>query len=176
MELRHRWSDGTTHLRFHPLELLERLASLTPRPRINLVLYYGVLGAHAAWRSQVPRPGVAVPTASADAVTDACAGSACPIAPTGREPDRAPSESARPARSGSNWLWARLMRRSFGYDVLACPSCGGRFRLVALIEHHEAVQRILRHLGLPAEVPPPRPARAPPQRPSAAMGVWDLSP
>jgi hypothetical protein len=42
LELRHRWRDGTTHLRFHPLELLERLASLTPRPRINLVLYYGV--------------------------------------------------------------------------------------------------------------------------------------
>jgi hypothetical protein len=41
LELRHRWNDGTTHLRFHPLELLERLASLTPRPRINLVLYYG---------------------------------------------------------------------------------------------------------------------------------------
>jgi uncharacterized protein (TIGR03435 family) len=40
----------TTHLRFDPIELLERLASLTPRPRINLVLYYGVLGAHAEWR------------------------------------------------------------------------------------------------------------------------------
>jgi hypothetical protein len=52
LELRHRWSDGTTHLRFHPLELLERLASLTPRPRINLVLYYGVLAAHAAWRAR----------------------------------------------------------------------------------------------------------------------------
>ena len=29
--LRHRWADGTTHLRFDPLELLERLAVLTPR-------------------------------------------------------------------------------------------------------------------------------------------------
>jgi hypothetical protein len=25
---RHRWTDGTTHLRFDPLELLERLAAL----------------------------------------------------------------------------------------------------------------------------------------------------
>jgi hypothetical protein len=40
LELRHRWTDGTTHL--DPLELLERLAALTPRPRINLLLYYGV--------------------------------------------------------------------------------------------------------------------------------------
>ena len=41
LELRHRWSDGTTHLLFDPVELLERLAALTPRPRINLILYYG---------------------------------------------------------------------------------------------------------------------------------------
>jgi hypothetical protein len=50
LELRHQWADGTTHLTFEPLELLERLAALTPRPRINLVLYYGVLGARSAWR------------------------------------------------------------------------------------------------------------------------------
>jgi hypothetical protein len=43
--LRHRWTDGTTHLLFDPLDLLARLAAVTPRPRINLVLYYGVLGA-----------------------------------------------------------------------------------------------------------------------------------
>ncbi len=29
-------TDGTTHLVFEPVELLERLAALTPRPRINL--------------------------------------------------------------------------------------------------------------------------------------------
>jgi hypothetical protein len=27
-----------------------------------------------------------------------------------------------------------LMRRTFGFDVLACPRCGGRLRLIALIE------------------------------------------
>jgi len=45
LDLRHRWADGTTYLVFEPLELLERLASLAPRPPINLLLYYGVLGA-----------------------------------------------------------------------------------------------------------------------------------
>ena len=38
-------------------------------------------------------------------------------------------------RSGRGYLWAELMRRTFGFDVLACPRCGGRLRLVALIEH-----------------------------------------
>ena len=40
--------------------------------------------------------------------------------------------------------------------MLACPRCGGRLRLIALIEEASAIQRILRHLGLPTEVPEPR--------------------
>jgi hypothetical protein len=50
LDLRHRWVDGTSRLVFEPVELLQRLAALTPRARINLLLYYGVLGA------RVPRP------------------------------------------------------------------------------------------------------------------------
>jgi len=42
LQLRHRWADGTTHLVFTPTAFLERLAALTPRPRINLILYHGV--------------------------------------------------------------------------------------------------------------------------------------
>ena len=49
MELKSAWADGTTHLLF---ELLEKLAALTPRPRINLVLSHGVLAPHARWRSR----------------------------------------------------------------------------------------------------------------------------
>jgi hypothetical protein len=70
----------------------------------------------------------------------------------------------KPSRAGA-YQWAELMRRTFGLDVLACPRCGGRLRLVPLIEHAAVVRRILRHLGLPADVPEPRPARAPPRQP-----------
>ena len=54
------------------------------------------------------------------------------------------------------------MQRTFGLDVLACPRCGGRLRLIALIEGAAVIARILQHLGLPTEVPLPRPARSPP--------------
>ena len=54
------------------------------------------------------------------------------------------------------------MQRSFGFDVLACPGCGGRFELIALIENPPVIRRILGHLGLPTEVPAARPARPPP--------------
>ena len=53
LELKRAWSDGTTHLRFEPLEFLEKLAALTPRPEIDLVLYHGVLAPHARWRPAV---------------------------------------------------------------------------------------------------------------------------
>jgi hypothetical protein len=138
LTLRHRWADGTTHLRFDPLELLERLAVLTPRPRVNLVLYYGVLAPRALWRGAiVPR------TADAVDVREEAA------------PEDGDASGATPSRAGA-YQWAELMRRTFGVDVLACPRCGGRLRLVALIEQASVVQRILRHLALPTEVLEPR--------------------
>jgi hypothetical protein len=57
------------------------------------------------------------------------------------------------------------MRRVFELDVLACPRCGGRMRLLATLEEPRVVQKILRHVGLPAE---PVAARPPP----AASSAW----
>ena len=56
------------------------------------------------------------------------------------------------------------MRRAFDIDVLACPRCGGRMRLVATIEEPRIIREILAHLGLPTEVPHARPPRPPPAR------------
>ena len=59
-----------------------------------------------------------------------------------------------------DWAWATLMRRAFELDVLACPRCGGRMRLLATIEDTRVIRQILAHLGLPTEVPRPRPPPA----------------
>ncbi len=40
--------------------------------------------------------------------------------------------------------------------------CGGRLRLIALIEKAAVIERILGHLGVATAIPAPRPARAPP--------------
>src|SRR5216117_1926944 len=62
------WRDGTTHLCFEPVTLLERLAALTPRPRINVVLYHGVLAPRARWRAAAVAYGRAeAPATSNDA-------------------------------------------------------------------------------------------------------------
>jgi len=39
-------------------------------------------------------------------------------------------------------------RRSFDLDVLACPRCGGRMRLIATIHDPSVIRRILAHLRL----------------------------
>jgi len=41
------------------------------------------------------------------------------------------------------------MRRSLALEVLACPSCGGRLRLIPVVDHPSVVARILGHLAFP---------------------------
>ena len=51
------------------------------------------------------------------------------------------------------------MQRAFDIDVLDCPRCGDRMRLIALIQSETVARRILRHLGLRDHAPPIAPAR-----------------
>ena len=154
LHLRQRWADGTTHLVFDPVEFLGRLAVLVPRPRINLVLYHGVLGPRAAWRAGVVPREAALQGEGEPRTED-------PSGAIGQgEADANTPDAARRRARGRRW--ADLMQRTFGFDVLACPRCGGRLRLIALIDQAPVIQHILRHLGLPCEIPSPTPARAPP--------------
>jgi hypothetical protein len=148
LSLRQPWRDGTTDLVFTPLELLERLAVLVPRPRINLILYFGVLGARATARAEMAGPGCPGPVSR-------------PASSEQAQPAPAHGKTSAPV-GGRNQSWAALMQRTFGLDVLACPRCGGRLRLIALIEQQTVITRVLEHLGVPTELPVPRPARPPP--------------
>ena len=139
LELKRPWGDGTACLLFEPVELLEKLAAVTPRPEINLVLYHGALAPHARWRAEV--------VAYRRADIGRASGPSATVAEAGRD------------RAGSprSWPWAALMRRAFDLDVLRCPRCAGRMQLIATIEDPAVIQRILAHLGLPGtrEGPPP---------------------
>ena len=109
LELKHAWRGGTRHLLVAPVEFLEKLAALTPRPEITLVLYHGVLARHVRWRPEV----VAYRRAESDEATgpSAAAGRAGPGGWGGERP--------------RYWTWATLMRRAFDLDVLRCPRCAG---------------------------------------------------
>ena len=51
------------------------------------------------------------------------------------------------------------MARIFALDVLECPRCGGRMRILAAIEDPSVARKILDCLGLPSRLPPVAPAR-----------------
>src|SRR4051794_33148957 len=53
LQLKSPWRDGTTHIVMSPLELLQRLAALVPRPRLHLIRFHGVLAPHAKMRAQI---------------------------------------------------------------------------------------------------------------------------
>ena len=53
LKLKTAWRDGTTHLVMSPLEFMQRLAALVPRPRRHLIRFHGVLAPNAKLRAQV---------------------------------------------------------------------------------------------------------------------------
>ena len=53
LKLKTAWRDGTTHLVMSPLEFMQRLAALVPRPRLHLIRFHGVLVPNAKLRALV---------------------------------------------------------------------------------------------------------------------------
>src|SRR5436309_6983823 len=77
-------------------------------------------------------------------------------------PEKHPSDPQKPRKKSGcrprNYSWAELMRRVWGIDVLECPRCKGRMRILCAIHPPEAIRKILDCLGLPSRPPPLAPA------------------
>ena len=148
---------------------MAKLAALIPPPRFNTVRYHGVLAAAASLRSSIVPEG---PGPDETALChEGCAGSA-PVSPPALEqpPNPAPRRPPRPR----NYSWAELMRRVFAVDVLECPACDGRMRIIAALHAGEAIQAILECLGLPSRAPPIAAAVAEPEEDEMGGGfVFD---
>ncbi len=103
-------------------------------PRFHTVRYAGVLAAASCWRPlTTPEP-----------------------------PEAASDEPSRKGPGGGYRPWAELLARTFAVDVLACPSCHGRMRLLAVIKEPANVARYLAGVGEATEVPHRPPSRGPP--------------
>lgn len=152
--------DGSSHLVLAPVEFLEKLAALVPPPRAHLVRYHGVLAPNSRFRKSVtPRGG------GEEGCPGGCEGEGCENEGGDEKrmgtdgPARSEGGRERPRRLD----WATLLKRSLDLDVLVCPRCSGRMRLIAAIEDAEVAEKILRAMGLPHESPHLEPARPPPQ-------------
>ena len=138
LKLKSAYRDGTTHLVMTPLEFMQKLAALIPRPRLNLTRYHGVLAPNAKLRSQI------IPQPPKDD-TDEDGKDAEAVACTGIRKQYMP--------------WARLLKRVFGIDIETCPHCQGKLKIISAIEDPAIIAKILKHLGLPTRAPPRKPAR-----------------
>ena len=133
LKLKTPWRNGTTHILLTPMEFMQQLAALVPRPRLHLIRFHGVLASNAKLRSQV----VPVPAQQKTAGEGNCN-----------------HEHSGPVRM----TWARLLKRVFDIDVEKC-ACGGKLKLVAVIEEPAVIEKILKHIGLDPQQPPRTPSR-----------------
>lgn len=136
-KLKKAYDNGTTHIVMDPVEFIARLASLVPRPRVNLTRFSGVFAPHFKHRKLVvPRPIESQQGQDQKEVSEA--------------------DKARGMR------WAQGLRRVFQIDVEKCPECDGKVRIIASIEDPKVITKILDHLGLDSQSPKPFPPRGPP--------------
>ena len=138
LKLKTAWRDGTTHLVMSPLEFMQRLAVLVPRPRLHLIRFHGVLAPNAKLRALVV-PQEPEPAAQA-------------TPPAGCEANCVHHSPVRLS-------WAKLLKRVFELDLEHCPNCGGELKIIAAILEQPVIEKILTHLGLQARAPPRSPAR-----------------
>jgi putative transposase len=133
--LKKAYTDGTIAVDMDPLSLLCRLATSVPPPRLHTIHYAGVLVPASPRRSR--------------------------LAPQSPQAAAARDEPGRPDYAGGYRPWAELLARTFAVDVLACSTCQGRMKLLALVKGPASIARYLATVEA-AEVPQRSPGRGPP--------------
>ncbi len=114
--------------------ITQRLAALVPRPRLHLTWFHGVLAPNAKFRSKV-----------------------VPGARTQKTPEPAAAEDPVCAHS-ARMRWAQMLKRVFDIDMERCE-CGGKLKLIAVIEQPDVIEKIFTHLGLAPQPLPIVPVR-----------------
>jgi hypothetical protein len=149
------YRDGTTQVAFDPVDFIARLASLVPKPRINLTRYHGVLAPNHRWRGEVTpakrgKGPKVIDNTEVRSPVERHAARACPAS----------------AASALGMRWTQRLKRVFNIDVETCGRCGGAVRVIACIEDQETIDRILTHLRQKEQDTPIRPLLVPPTRAS----------
>jgi hypothetical protein len=130
-----------------PLSLLSRLAAAVPYPRLPPVRYSGVLASASTVRPRNARKQKPI-TAEGE---DMCVQHTLAFSMSDDVPKR-----------GRSRPWAEHLEPTFHFDVLECPKCEGRMRLLAMLTDGKELTRSLMHLGEPTDQPTQAPARGPP--------------
>ena len=133
------------HVIFEPLDFISKLASLVPKPKVNLTRFHGVFAPNSKHRITVTP------------------------AKRGKGKQRGDlKEDKTPDERRSAMTWAQRLKRVFNIDVEICSHCGGAVKVIACIEDQQIIDKILSHLkkkdGLPLSPDALPEARAPPHQ------------
>ena len=107
-----------------------------PPPRLHTIRYAGVLAPASPWRSR--------------------------LAPQSPETAIAGDKPDGPPHAGTYRPWAELLARTSAVDILACPRCQGRMKLLGLVKNPAIISRTLATVGEATDVPRRSPGRGPP--------------
>lgn len=109
---------GETHIFFTPNQFLRRLTSQIPPLGQNLVRYHGAFAPAARRRKEVVR----------------------------ETPPPRPKITGQQNTIEIRSSWAAMLSRVYEIDILECPKCSGRLKIIASIQERSVIDRILRHL------------------------------
>lgn len=104
---------------------MARLATLVPKPRVNLTRFHGVFAPNSSVRGEVVRS----------------------------KRGRRLTPEATPAEQRQRMTGAQRLKRVFRIDIEQ-SACGGQLKIIASIEQPQVIQKILDHLAQPARGPP----------------------
>lgn len=146
-KLKKAYDNGTTQIVLEPLDFLSRLASLVPKPRVNLTRFHGVFAPNFKHRAKV------VPMLKE--------------APKAEEKDKAKNKAYA-------MTWSQRLKRVFKIDIEKCPSCEtGKLKVISSIEEPSVIKQILEHIGVDASILSPHAARAPPDEEDFHLEMYE---
>jgi hypothetical protein len=156
------YMDSRSPQRLSPLDALAALTAFIPEKGLQLVRYYGYYSNKSRGQRRRQNLHARLPQ-----------GHPVPAADASNPNDAADDSFGRFCRRA----WARLIRKVYLADPLACPKCGGSLRIISFIENPGIIERILKHLKLwdPPEERPPPPRHATTLEPDADFLAWEAA-
>ena len=147
LELKRKWSDGTSALEFKQVDLVERLAEIVPEPWSNLTRYHGIFAPGHAWRDFIV-PGRRRLSRQLSMETEMREAQAS----DGEATTKKPSSGRAPAEY---WMaWAEMLRRTVGVCPEAC-TCGAKMVVQQTVTESIPIREMMVKMGL-SPMPPPR--------------------
>ena len=147
LELKRKWSDGTSALEFKQVDLVERLAEIVPEPWSNLTRYHGIFAPGHAWRDFIV-PGRKRLSRQLSMETEMREAQAS----DGEATTKKPSSGRAPAEY---WMaWSELLSRTMGVCPETC-TCGAKMIVQETVTESIPIREMMVKMGL-SPMPPPR--------------------